>query len=167
MLRRPTGIGMSVAAIALLSGVGALGVASAAAAQNVVKTQQYTIGNGSVLNATATADPDVAGDTANFTVGFTTPSALAGGQDTVTIASPSGPVFPSGQNDYFIIDNTSSSGTQTASSVSLASGGHSVTLKLSKSVAADSSLSVNVIGASNPPSPGSYSLRPTPARQLG
>ena len=158
MLRRPTGIGMSVAAIALLSGVGALGVASAAAAQNVVKTQQYTIGNGSVLNATATADPDVAGDTANFTVGFTTPSALAEGQDTVTIASPSGPVFPSGQNDYFIIDNTSSSGTQTASSVSLANGGHSVTLKLSKSVPADSSLSVNVIGATNPPSPGTYSL---------
>ena len=158
MLRRPSGIGTSVATLALLSGLGAVSATSPAAAQNAVTTEQYTVGNGSVRNATAIADPDVAGDTANFTVGFTTPTALVGGQDTITIASPSGPTFPSSQNDYFIIDNTTSAGTQTASSVSLASRGHSVTLKLSKSVAADSSLSVNVIGASNPPSPGSYSL---------
>jgi|GEM_PF-1418027 hypothetical protein len=158
MLRKPVGIGTTVAAIAFLSGMAATTGATTASAQNVVETEQYTIGNGPVQNATATADPDVAGSTANYTVGFTTPSALVGGQDTVTIASPSGPTFPSGQNDYFVIDNTSPSGTQTVSSVDLADGGHSLTLKLSKSVAAQSSLSVNVIGATNPASPGSYSL---------
>jgi hypothetical protein len=158
MLRKPFAIGTSVAAIVLLWGVAAVSGTAAVSAQNVVKTEQYTIGNGSVLNASATADPNVAGDTANYTIGFTTPSALAGGRDTITIASPSGPTFPSGQTDYFLIDNTSSAGTQTVSSVSVADGGHSVTLKLSKSVPADSSLSVNVIGATNPPSPGTYSL---------
>lgn len=121
MLRRPFGIGTTVAAIALSSGVAAVSGTTTASAQSVVQTEQYTIGNGSVANASATADPDVAGDTANYTVGFTTPSALTGGQDTITIASPSGPTFPSGQNDYFVIDNTSSSGTQTVSSVSVSS----------------------------------------------
>jgi hypothetical protein len=158
MLRRPFGIATSVAAIALLSGAAAVGSATPASAQNVVKTEQYTIGNGPVANATATANPDVAGDTANYTVGFTTPSALVGGQDTITIASPAGPTFPSGNNDYFVVDNTSPAGTQAVSSVSLANGGHSVTLELSKSVPAGSSLSVNVIGATNPASPGTYSL---------
>jgi len=158
MLRKPIGIGTSVAAIALLSSVAAISSAQQATAQSVVQTEHYTIGNGSVLNATATADPDVAGGTANLTVGFTTPSALAGGKDTVTIASASGPTFPSGQNDYFIIDNTSSSGTQIPSSVTLADGGRSVTIKLSKSVPANSSLSINIIGVTNPPSAGSYSL---------
>jgi hypothetical protein len=129
-----------------------------ATAQSVVNTQKYTIGNGSVTDATAAAQPDTAGATANYTLGFTTPSALSKGSGTITLSDPgASTTFPGAQTDYFIIDNTDSSGDQPVSGVSLASSGHSVTLGLSGPVAARDSLSVYIIGATNPGA-GMYSL---------
>ncbi len=134
-------------------------VAGPATAQDLVSTQKYVIGTGPVANATAVAQPATAGATANYTIGFTTPSALTGGSSTITLADqPGGTVFPASRDAYFIIDNTNAAGDQPAASASAQSGGHSVVLGLSLSVAANSSLSVYVIGATNPAVPGSYSL---------
>jgi hypothetical protein len=160
---------MRVKAAGALLGAAALGFlgivpdvtggAPPAFGQSVVTTGKYTIGNGTVTGATAVPQPDTAGATANYTVGFTTPSALAGGSDTVTLSSPEGAVtFPSGTDDYFVIDNTHPTADQAVSKVTLGSGGHSATLVLSASVPAGSSLSVYVIGATNPATAGTYSL---------
>ena len=132
--------------------------AGTAAADTVVTTQAYTIGNGTVSNATAVAQPDTAGATANYTIGFTTPSDLAGGSSTITLSDPSGPTFPGSKNDYFIIDNSSSSGDQPVTSASVTSGGHQVVLGVSVTVPAKSSLSIYVIGATNPASAGAYAI---------
>ena len=129
-----------------------------ASAQDVVTTQGYTIGDGPVTGATAVAQPDAAATTADYTVGFTTPTALGKGA-TVTLSDPkAATVFPAAKADYIIIDNTRSSADQQAASVTLASGGHAVTLGLSVPVPAGDALSVYVVGATNPASPGSYSL---------
>jgi len=159
----------SIASLALFA-VGPVMVAGPAAAQNVVTTQQYLIGNGSVSSATAVAQPGTAGAKANYTIGFTTPSALSAGSSTITLADLSqSTTFPGSANDYFIIDNTSASGDQPVSSATVSAGGHMVVLGLSLSVPAGSSLAIYVIGAINPPSPGFYSLNistssnPTPA----
>ncbi len=62
-------------------------------------TQGYTIGNGSVSGATASAEPDTAGATADYTVGFTTPSALTKGSSTVTLSAPNGrTTFPAAEH---------------------------------------------------------------------
>lgn len=67
-------------------------------------------------------------------------------------------MFPAAKADYIVIDNTRSSADQQAASVALASSGHTVTLGLSVPVPARDSLSVYVVGATNPASPGTYSL---------
>ncbi len=129
-----------------------------ASAQDVVTTQGYTIGDGPVTGATAVAQPDAAATTADYTVGFTTPAALGKGA-TVTLSDPkAATAFPAAKADYIIIDNTRSSADQQAASVTLASGGHAVTLGLSVPVPAGDALSVYVVGATNPASPGGYSL---------
>ena len=80
----------------------------AAVAQGTVTTQGYTIGNGSVSGATASAQPDTAGATADYTVGLTTPSALTKGSSTVTLSAPNGrTTFPAPSTDYFVVDNSS------------------------------------------------------------
>jgi hypothetical protein len=152
-------VAASATALSLLAaGVVAVLGTGTAVAQNTVTTQKYLIGNGSVTDATAVAQPDTAGATANYTLGFTTPTALSRGSDNVNLSDPdASTTFPGALNDYFIIDNTNSSGDQPVSSANLATGGHSVTLGLSQSVAARDSLSVYVIGATNP-GVGSYSL---------
>lgn len=163
-MRKSTRVISAAAALSLVAAGPVIGPVLAgdgavAAAQSVVKTQSYIIGNGSVTNTTAVAVPDTAGDTANLTVGFTTPSALSAGSDTITLADPSGAtVFPGSQADYFVIDNTHPRGDQPVSGAVLASGGHSVTLKLSGSVSAGDSLTVYVVGATNPSQAGSYSI---------
>jgi hypothetical protein len=154
----------SLGAIAGAALLGALALAplagaSPAAAQAVVLTQHYTIGNGTVTGATAVPQPDTAGSTANYTIGFTTPSELVGGSATIVLLSPNGTVtFPAAANDYFVVDNSHPSANQAVSSVTLGSGNHSVTLGVTTTVPAGSSLSIYVIGATNPPAPGSYSL---------
>jgi hypothetical protein len=150
-----TTIGLATLTVLGLSPVMAAGTA---AADSVVTTQTYTIGNGSVANATAVAQPDTAGATANYTIGFTTPSDLAGGSSTITLNDLSGPTFPSSKNDYFIIDNTSSSGDQPVASATATNGDHQVVLGVLVTVPAKSSLSIYVIGATNPASPGSYAI---------
>jgi hypothetical protein len=147
------------AAMALATGLALVTTVPAAAAVSIVGTQDYTIGPGAVLHATAVAQPDTAGATANYTVGFTTPLTLFGGSSTITLSAPPGSVkFPSANNAYVLIDNTNASGDQVFSSVSVSPGGESATLTLSASVAAGSSLAVLVIGATNPANPGSYSI---------
>jgi|SRR5579875_66615 len=154
----------SLGAVAGATLLGALALApltgaAPAAAQAIVTTQQYTIGNGSVTGATAVPQPDTAGSTANYTVGFTTPSQLAGGAATITLSSPDGAVtFPAAANDYFVVDNSHPSANQAVSNVTVGSGNHSVTLGVATTVPAGSSLSIYVIGATNPPTPGAYSL---------
>jgi hypothetical protein len=112
-----------------------------------------------VTGATAVPQPDTAGSTANYTVGFTTPSQLVGGSATITLSSPDGAVtFPAAANDYFVVDNSHPSANQAVSTVTLGSGNHSVTLGVATTVPAGSSLSIYVIGATNPAGPGSYSL---------
>ena len=143
--------GSATALSLLAAGAVAAQGATEAAAQSVVTTQKYTIGNGSVTDATAVAQPDTAGTAANYTLGFTTPTALARGSDTITLSDPNASTtFPGGQTDYFLIDNTNSSGDQPVSGANLASGGHSVTLGLSEWVSARDSLSLYVIGVTNP-----------------
>lgn len=133
--------------------------AGIAVAQGTVTTQGYIIGNGSVSGATASAQPDTAGATADYTVGFTTPSALTKGSSTVTLSAPNGQTtFPSSSTDYFVVDNSSPSGSQPVASTSLGTGGHSVVIGLSASLAAKSSLSVYIQGVTNPATPGPYSL---------
>jgi hypothetical protein len=157
MTRRSAGTATALFMLAFAVGTGTM--ASPAVAANIVTTQQYTIGNGSVLDGTAVAQPDTAGATANYTVGFTTPSALSAGSSTITLADATGgTTFPANTADYLVIDNTASSGDQPAQSANLGSGADSVTLGLSKAVGAGSSLSVYVIGATNPATPGYYSL---------
>jgi hypothetical protein len=130
-----------------------------ATAQAVVMTESYTIGNGSVTGATAVPQPDTAGATANYTVGFTTPSALASGSATVTLASADGALtFPATANSYVVVDNSNPSSVATVSKVVLGTGNHSVTLTLPLSVAASSSVSIYVIGVTNPTAAGGYSL---------
>ena len=141
-----------------VTGAVAVGGSGVASAQDVVTTQGYTIGDGPVTGATAVAQPDAAATTADYTVGFTTPTALGKGA-TVTLSDPkAATVFPAAKADYIIIDNTRSSADQQAASVTLASGGHAVTLGLSVPVPAGDALSVYVVGATNPASPGGYSL---------
>jgi len=156
----------SLSAVASASALGALALvpmaaqgAAPAAAQAIVTTQKYTIGNGSVTGATAVPQPDTAGAKANYTVGFTTPSELAAGSATITLSSPDSAVtFPSAANDYFVVDNSHPSADQAVSTLTLGSNGHSVTLGVATTVPLGSSLSVYVIGATNPSTPGSYSL---------
>jgi len=158
---------MALLAAGPVVGVVAIG-SSTAVAQGVVTTQQYTIGNGPVLDATAAAQPDTAGATANYSVGFKTPLALDATSGSITL-SGSATTFPSAKADYFIVDDTSSSGDQPVGNVSVDDSGHSATVQLSSAVAAGSSLSVYVVGATNPPVAGEYSLdvstssNPTPA----
>ena len=133
--------------------------AGTAVAQGTVTTQGYTIGNGSVSGATATAEPNTAGATADYTVGFTTPSALAKGSSTLTLSAPNGrTIFPAASTDYFVVDNSSSSASQPVASATLGADGHSVALGLSASLAAKTSLSVYIQGVTNPTTPGPYSL---------
>ncbi len=149
-----------VAAVAALA-VGPLVVAASgtASAQAIVTSQSYVIGAGSVSSATVVAQPDTAGATADYTIGFVTPSQLVGGSATVTLSSASnGPVFPGSVADYFILDSTNNSSAQPAASVTLASGGHGVVLGLSSTIGAGDTLDVYVIGATNPASAGSYTL---------
>ncbi len=150
----------SIAALTILA-AGPLVAAgtTVASAQNIVTTQKYVIGTGSVSGASAVAQPDTAGSTANYTIGFTTPSALSGGSATITLSDPTNSTtFPSSTGGYFVIDNTTAAADQPVSSATVAAGGHSVTLGLSSDVAAGSSLTVYVIGATNPASPGNYSI---------
>ncbi len=159
MKHKSISVAGSVAALSFLAVAPVLAGAPPAQATTVVTSEQYTIGNGSVTGATAVAQPDTAGTTANYTVGFTTPSALAGGSATVTLASAGNAVtFPATVSDYFVVDNSHPSSGVTVSNAALASGGHTVTLTLGVSVPAGSSMSVYVIGATNPPAAGSYSL---------
>jgi hypothetical protein len=174
---RSWSIRAAASAVALLLvplGVVAAGPVGQAAAQSLVSTQGYTIGSGPVSDATAVAQPNTAGATADYTIGFTTPLALAKGTGTITLTDPqASTTFPAAQADYIVIDNTSTAGNQAAASATLGKGGHSVTLALSKAVAAGDSLSVYVVGATNPTGPGSYSLNvstsanPQPASTAG
>ena len=129
-----------------------------ALAQAVVTTRQYQIGAGSVTGATAAAQPATTGATATYTVKFTTPTALSKGQG-LTITDPTGATtFPTSVSKYSIVDNSSSSGNQSPSSVVLASGDHTVTLDLAAPIVASSSLTVSVSGVTNPAKAGTYSL---------
>lgn len=81
MRRRSSIVTIRAAATAVIlsmamAGAVSVGGAEVASAQDVVTTQGYTIGTGPVAGATAVAQPDAAGATADYTVGFTTPSAL-------------------------------------------------------------------------------------------
>ena len=150
---------VSIAAVTtLLSGV-VIGAGGAVAfGQGTVKTQAYTIGNGPVSNATAVAEPDTAGASADYTVGFTSPSALAKGS-TITLSAPNGrTIFPSATTDYFVVDNSHTSGSQPVTGAALATGAHGVTLVLSAAVDAGSSLSLYIESVTNPVTPGPYSL---------
>ena len=120
------------AALTLLAAGPVMAVGSGtAAAQNTVMTQDYTIGTGPVSNVTAVAQPGTAGVMADYTVGFTTPSALAAGTGTITISDASGStVFPSAASAYLVVDNTTSSGIQPATGATLGDNGHSVTLSM-------------------------------------
>jgi hypothetical protein len=148
------------AALTLLAAGPVMVVASGtAAAQNTAMTQDYTIGTGPVSNVTAVAQPGTAGVTADYTVGFTTPSALTAGTGTVTISDASGStVFPSAASAYLMIDNTTASGIQPVTGATLSANGHSVTLSLPTSVGAGNQVSIYVIGATNPANAGKYSL---------
>lgn len=160
MRKRSIPTGAMGLALSLLA-AGSLTAAStpAAAAQNVVTTQSYTVGNGPVVGATAVAQPNTAGATANYAIGFTTPSALAAGSSTLTLSDPTASTtFPGGKTNYFIIDNTKSSSGQPVSAATLGADGHSVTVSLSAAVAAHDSLTVYVLGATNPSTPGPYIL---------
>lgn len=132
--------------------------AGSALAQASVTTQTYEIGNGSVTKATATVNPGTAGSTGAYAVSFITPSALAKGA-TITVTDPTGATsFPSAANDYAVVDRTSSSAAQVPSAVQVATGGHSVTLQLTSSIGANSSVTVNIAGAANPSKTGMYDL---------
>lgn len=150
----------SAAALGLFGWAPVLAAGSSpAGAQPVVTTENYTIGNGTVTGATASPQPGTAGAVANYTVGFTTPSALAGGSASVTLSSPNNAVtFPAAANAYFVVDSSHPSADQTVTQVSLANGGHSVSFVLSASVPAGSSLTIYVIGVTNPSAPGTYTL---------
>ncbi|HTW09698.1 MAG TPA: hypothetical protein VME46_19495 [Acidimicrobiales bacterium] len=160
MQPRPVRAVATMAALATLTaGPFVVGTAATAYAQNTVTTQDYLIGNGPVSDATAVAQPNTAGDTANYTIGFVTPSALSGGTATVTLTDPSNStIFPSNRTSYFVIDNSSAAGDQRVSGASLADNGHSVTLQLTSDVGAGSSLSLYIVGATNPGAAGQYSL---------
>jgi Bacterial Ig-like domain (group 3) len=141
-----------------MAGAATVSAGSVASAQGVVTTQGYTIGPGPVSGATAVAQPDAAGATADYTVAFTTPMALAKGA-TITLTDPKATtVFPAAKADYIVIDNSRPSADQQAASVTLSADGHNVTLGLSVAVPAGDALSIYVVGATNPTSPGDYSL---------
>jgi hypothetical protein len=146
MRNRKLGGGLSLTALLALVAVPvAVAGTGTAMAQSVVATELYQIGNGSVSKVTASAEPASTGTTAKYTVTFTTPSALVKGA-TVTVADPSGATtFPSSVSNYSVLDETSSA-TQSPASVSLASGGHAVTIALSAAIGAGSSLSVGISG---------------------
>lgn len=162
MKRRPTPARTSatVAILGMLAAVPAVvAQTGAATAQSVVTTQDYTIGNGPVSGPTAVAQPNTAGATSNYTVGFTTPTALSATTGTITLSDPANAtIFPAAQNDYFVIDNTAASGPQPVSSVQLGSGNHSATLVLGSAIPAGHSVSIYVVGATNPANAGTYSL---------
>jgi hypothetical protein len=148
--------------------------AGPAAAQDVVATQAYTVASVTATSPTATPQPSTPSASSNYTVSFTTATALTGGVDTITLSDPSGStIFPSFATDYLVVDNTGSTGPVAVSSVDLANGGSSVTLGLSGSATAGDSLTVYIIGATNPTGGGNYSLNvstsedPTVATTLG
>src|ERR1700678_1465703 len=85
--------------------------AGAAASQGVVGSPAYAIANVATTSPVATAQPSTAGGSSNYTVSFTTATALNGGVDTITLTDPSGStIFPSSTADYLVVDNTSSAG---------------------------------------------------------
>jgi hypothetical protein len=130
-----------------------------ASAQDVVPTQAYAVAGVTATSPTAAPQPTTPGSSSNYTLSFTTTTALIGGVDTITLADPSGStVFPSSTADYLVIDDTASTGPEPVSSVNLANGGSSVTLGLSGSAAAGDFVTVYIIGATNPTNGGSYSL---------
>jgi hypothetical protein len=134
--------------------------AGAAVAQGVVPTDVYTIAAASAPSPAAIAEHDTAGTSSNYIISFATATALTGGVDTVTLTDPSGSTtFPGSTADYLVVDNSSSSsGLEAVSSAHLADGGSGVTLGLTSSAATGDSLTVYVIGATNPTNAGSYSL---------
>jgi len=129
-----------------------------ASAQDVVATQVYAIASVTPTSPVATVQPTTAGASSIYTVSFTTSTFLTGGVDTITLTDPSGSTtFPSSTADYLVVDNTRLTGPELVSSVE-ASSGSSVTLGLTGSASAGDSLTVYIIGATNPTNGGSYSL---------
>jgi hypothetical protein len=148
------------AAVTLMAAVPVVALgAGTASAQDTVATQIYTIASTSTTSPVATVQPSAAGATSNYTVSFTTATALTGGVDTIVLTDPSGSTtFPSSAADYRVVDNTSSTAPEPVSSVAVANSGSSVTLGLSGSAGAGDSLTVYIIGAINPANAGGYNL---------
>lgn len=135
-----------------------LGAALAvAAAASVVATH----GAGAASPATIQLSSTSASATqVTYTVGFTSPGALASGTGTITLSAPAGTAFPSASCDYTVANSTS---TRSANclNVVLGSGGRSVTITSNVTIAAGNAVVVTVLAVGNPTASGSDSLSVT------
>jgi hypothetical protein len=128
-------------------------------------TQPYPIGSqvtgtcstgvASQTGPCVTVNPAVGSQTATYTVAFTTSttgSLPAGG--TITLAAPSGTVWPSSASSYLL-----QVGSTSAPAAGVSGGGTaSVTITTGQSIPASTQVTLTAIGVTNPP-PGTYNMQ--------
>lgn len=95
-----------------------------------------------------------------YTIGFTSPGALASGTGTMTLSAPSGTTFASSNCDYSIY-NATSTRTGGCPLVTVGSGGKSVTIASNITIAKGNAVVLTVEGVANPSKAGSDSLTVT------
>lgn len=95
-----------------------------------------------------------------YTIGFTSPGALSAASGTITLSGPAGTAFSSDNCNYSLYDATSTR-TGSCPTVTLGSGGTSVTIRTTITVAAGNPLVVTVEGVANPTAEGADSLTVT------
>jgi hypothetical protein len=165
----------SLAAVTLVTALPMVALGTGpAVAEGVVVTQVYTVASVATTSPVVVPQSAVAGASSNYSVSFTTATPLTAGVDTITLSDPSGStIFPSSTADYLVVDSTGPATPQAVPSAVLASGGSSVTLGLPGSAAAGDSLTVYIVGVTNPTNGGNYSLDlstsevPVPVTKLG
>ena len=124
----------------------------------------YTYATG-VSNLAISINPLSAGAQANYAVSFRVTTAIPGG-GTVTLAAPTGTIFPSNAAQYSLADTPNPSGLngQLASYLLAGGGTATVTITMPREVYAGDTLTITILGVINPPA-GNYSGQGAPAGQ--
>ncbi len=165
----------TLAAVTLVAALPMVTLGTAPAmAEGAATTQVYTVASVATTGPVVVPQNATTGASSNYTISFTTPTALIGGVGTITLTDPTGStIFPSSPADYLVADSTGSAAPEAVSSVDLTNGASSVTLGLSGPASAGDSLTVYIIGVTNPTNGGNYSLdlstseSPVPLSSLG
>ncbi|MCL4434228.1 MAG: IPT/TIG domain-containing protein [Actinobacteria bacterium] len=129
---------------------------STSADQAVVPTSSYTI-ESAVSSPSVSMTLKGSGESAQYTVGFSTSSsgALSAGTGTITLAAPAGTVFPSAASAYTVSVNSGAA--VAASTVALSNSDSTATITTPTAVGVTMPVSIVIVGVVNPPA-GTYML---------